>query len=104
MLANVNRKKPRLEITINWDGQQPLGQSFLFVSRVGGPEFAVYEPIEVQGGNYVFQFDDLLFAHREGRYMGRFVVGVVDYAMIEFDYFTHAEILEVRNADVRSRA
>lgn len=104
MLACVNRNNPRLQVVIDWDGNTPPGITTLFVSRVGGAEFAVYEPIEVRGGEYTFVFDELLFSHIEGRYQGRLVVGVQERALIQFNYLTNQHIVDVRNPNVRTCA
>lgn len=103
MLGTINRRDPRLEIVVDWGGEVPAGAAFLFVGRVGGPEFAVYTPLEVRGGNYIFQFDELLFSHEEGRYYGRFVIGVTTQIVVEFEYRTNARILRVSNPNVHTR-
>ncbi len=101
----VNRASPRIEIVIAWGANQPPGQMLLYIRRAGlAAEFAVYSPLEIQGGRAIFQFDDLLFSHPYGRYEGRLVVGVTDVALLDIDYRDTAQILEARNTNVQASA
>lgn len=96
----INRESPRVQVTMDWGSGRPDGLITLFVRRVGDPQdFAAYPPIEENGGNLLFQFDELLFVRPQGRYAGRLVVGATEYAEVELEYRDTVRVLAVENYD-----
>lgn len=100
-VVRISRARPRIKLTIQWGFDEPQGQILLFMKRVGDQlEFAAYPPIEVNGGEVLFEFDDMLFARKYGRYEGRFTVGGVDRTRIHLEYVSDEKILSAENASV----
>lgn len=96
----INRRSPRVRLTMEWGSSRPLGLIGLYMRRVGDPEeFAVYTPIQEDGAELLFQFDELLFVRPQGRYVGRLLVGATYYASIQIEYRDAVHVLAVENAD-----
>lgn len=92
----INRDSPRVTIVMQWGNVAPQGEILLYVRRVGDPaEFAVYPPIAVSGSELLFQFDDLLFIRKQGRYEGRLVIGASNYGSVQLEYSDPTRILSV---------
>lgn len=100
--VRISRKRPKIRVQIGGTCG-PIGQedqeTLLYLSRVGSSEgeFAAYPPIEVNGQYYTFQFDDLLFDRKGGRYKGRLVVNGEACTTISLQYEEnncHAVIIE----------
>lgn len=99
--VRISRCEPRITITMSWGCDAPPGEINLYMKRVGEPqEFAVYPPIDMQGGILTFQFDELLFQKLQGRYEGRLVVGARTYSTLHFEYRDVVKVLDVENANV----
>ena len=84
----ISRCSPRVKVVKQWECVTPDIQPInLYLQRVGEPqEFAVYSPIDVQGGVMLFQFDELLFSKPEGRYKARLVIGSKEVDTLYFTY------------------
>lgn len=94
----INRENPRLRVVMDWGSSRPLGMIALFVRRVGDvADFAAYPPIEENGSELLFQFDELLFVRRQGRYVGRLLVGATHFVDIELEYRDRVQVLAVEN-------
>lgn len=98
MYVRISPCSPRITVTMNWGCDAPEGEIGLYMKRAGEPvEFAVYAPIEIQGSQLTFQFDDLLFSKKQGIYQGRLMVGVDLYGTLHFNYRNDSTVVEVRN-------
>lgn len=89
--VRVSRYRPRIKIRISgMCGVSPTGEeeTLLYLARVGEAEgeFAAYAPIERSGEYLTFQFDELLFVKKSGRYTGRLVVDGNDCTTIRLQY------------------
>lgn len=98
-VIRISKCAPRVTVTMQWDCEgQPLGAIALYMRRVGEPmEFAAYPPIQVTGGQMLFQFDDLLFSKEPGRYEGRLKVAGQEYATIHFEYYNSYKLVSAEN-------
>jgi hypothetical protein len=98
MYVRISRCEPRIKVTMKWGCDVPQGQIALYMKRVGEPvEFASYAPIDIQGSQLTFQFDELLFSKKQGRYEGRLMVGVDLKATLHFEYRDNSSVMEVQS-------
>lgn len=98
-LAVIKKCAPQLKITVFWDCGKPSGTTELYVRRVGeNMEFAAYPALEVNGGEILFQFDDLLFIQPVGVFEGRLLVGGIEQAKVRFWYTNATRVLSTGNA------
>lgn len=92
----ISRDNPRIIIVMQWSDIPPPGEILLYMKRMGEPaEFAAYPPLQVKGSELTFQFDDLLFIKKQGRYEGRLVIGAGEYGRIQVQYSDPTHILTV---------
>lgn len=99
--VKLTQQSPRISVIMSWGGDQPEGEFRLYVRRMGeADDFAYYPAIEVKGGEAVFQLDELLFAKGIGRYEGRLLVGIVQYAIVQIDYRATNTLIAVENPNV----
>lgn len=95
-IHTISRDNPRITIVIHWGDVPPKGEILLYMRRVGEPaEFAVYPPLTENGGELTFQFDELLFVKKQGRYEGRLVIGAGEFGRIQVEYADTTYILGV---------
>lgn len=95
-IVHVSRDSPRITVTMKWSDIQPQGQILLYMKRVGErAEFAAYPPLGVNGSELLFEFDDLLFVKKQGRYEGRLMIGPTDYGRVQVQYEDNTRILAV---------
>lgn len=100
-VVRISKGRPRIKLTIQWGYDEPQGQLLLFLRRAGDElEFAAYPPLEVNGGEITWQFDDMLFARKYGRYDGRFTVGGIDRTTLSLEYVSDEKIISAENASV----
>lgn len=100
-IVRISKARPRVKITVRWGFGEPQGEILLFLRRAGDNlEFAAYPPLEVNGGELLFQFDDMLFARKYGRYEGRFTVGGRTRTTIHLEYVDDERIISAENASV----
>jgi hypothetical protein len=97
----ISRESPRIRMTVDWGEGRPLGAIGLYVKRIGEPqEFAVYPPLDEKGGILEFQFDELLFVKKKGRFLGDLKIGANSYGKVELEYRDDIKILNVENTNV----
>lgn len=97
-VIRISKCAPRVTITMQWNCEEPVGDIALYMRRVGEPmEFAAYPPIQVNGGQMLFQFDDLLFSKEPGRYEGRLKVAGQEYTSIQFEYYNSYKLVSAEN-------
>lgn len=98
MYTAISRCAPRIMVTMGWGCDVPQGEIGLYMKRTGEPvEFAVYSPIEIEGSQLTFQFDDLLFSKKKGVYEGRLMVGATQRGKLHFMYTDDTQVLGVEN-------
>lgn len=98
-LACITKCSPRLRVVVDWGCTPPEGITEMYVRRVGDAvEFAAYPPLEVDGGEILFEFDDLLFSRAVGLYEGRILIGGVVKTVIQFWYTDRVIVRRVENA------
>lgn len=98
-LACITKCSPRLRVVVDWGCNTPEGLTEMYVRRVGDNlEFAAYTPLEVDGGEILFELDDLLFSRATGVYEGRILVGGVQRVVIRFWYTDLVIVRRVENA------
>lgn len=101
MITRINRAEPRIQLTVDWGSSQPLGAILLHMKRVGDvQDFAIYAPLEVAGSNLTFQFDELLFSKKQGRYKGKLLAGITKIADVYLEYRDIPALLDSENISV----
>lgn len=94
----ISRCQPRAVVNMNWGCEEPEGQITLFVKRMGDEEeFAFYPALEVTGGRIVFQFDELLFARKPGRFEGRLLLAGNEQARVQLEYVDDRGLINAEN-------
>lgn len=95
-LKTITRDSPRIKIVVRWDSDEPQGQIVLLMKRVGSPSyFAEYTPLSVQGGEILFEFDELLFTQTPGRFAGLLKEGENVVGIVQIQYKNQTEIVGV---------
>lgn len=98
MYPLISPCSPRVVVTMDWGCDAPMGEIGLYMQRVGEPvAFAVYAPIDIMGSQLTFQFDDLLFSKKQGRYEGKLMVGTEIKATLKFEYRDVSSAISVRS-------
>lgn len=99
MILHVDQNSPRIKVVMKWGAGEPAGEILLYLKRAGdAAEFAVYTPIEVLGSSVTFQFDDILWVQKQGRYVGRLNIAGLDYGLLDIEWTNTTEILLTEKA------
>lgn len=95
-VLQVSESSPRIIVRVRryTPTSTETGATGLYLSRAGtAGEFAFYEPLQILGEHYTFQFDDLLFTRDEGRYLGRIVIQGVDCGVVQLQLRKETKII-----------
>ena len=100
-VVRVDPCNPRIKITLGWGCNTDAGLINLYMRRAGSPaDFAVYPPLSVNGGELVFQFDDLLWVQAQGRFEGKLIIGAREIRRLQFEYRTVTDVISMENPSV----
>lgn len=95
-IVSITRDSPQLQTVMQWGSQKPPGEILLRVRRVGDrADFAMYPPLQEKGSVLLFQFDELLFQQKQGRFQGRLFIGPEYFGEIQFEYSDTASLVTV---------